>query len=818
MSINPVTQYPGKVAPATPDNPFGTARNITIPGDGTGTPWESALLKDEWALHHAMLLNAGMEPNGTPDSAENSQLFKAAKASIGNGANLLSNHNFIIASPDDSQPPPDATPRSYPPGFQIFSGVFANETTGITDLTYINGRASFTAGDFYIPQANSKELENITEFVASVADFDGKPRARGVSYALVGDEYRVTVGVDALEDESANETLLGSVKFEQGSVATGHEVGSVGLFDIYNTSQLKVDSVSEAKSLNAPAGAKIITSSYRNLFPSDTFGAAEYKKMTLADFGSTPDEYGDHTCDDGNVLKLVRKNPEVSQFGAWDNDPSKDSTEFFNAARLAAGTEQSVDFAYSTYYVNVTNWNKAINGNGASIRRFDGSTEFAFNFSSFAPNWNFKQVINVEFDGVDKSHVAAAIGYETDAVAGRWAFLGCRFLNGLYNVRKYSGNIGNRFINCRLGAGIHNFWAEDSSGTVMHTGADYWEGCHIDGFTVVGVYYKDGTLGYGQHTFNNVIFEEGPGNALVIRNTNVAGEVTYVPPRLESVWFEQSATGPDVELDDLGLLPPVNFWSIGIKGMSLDNGILNNSRIQNSNLSLSNMRLDNASTGVSGDIDIDKDSVVTCDNAIADTPGSIRCEVSSFQHTSRFGTIAAGGFTCFTPTRNTITANGFGSIRNTNSYNQSSSINVPGSISVPSIPVTPGFLGDAVHSITIAPGETSFIGGNSNIPSGELFIATINVRMTSGDQDDCNSRWAGDSGSLGAILIDRHSPTLWRCSMAAGKSAGQVNVRASFTNTSASPITIEVADVQVVSFTTERALISYINGRMFTQI
>lgn len=152
--------------------------------------------------------------------------YKSIKSSVGNGTNLLSNHNFLIASPDDSQPSPDATPRSYPPGFQIFSGVFANETIGITNLTYIDGRVSFSGGDFYIPRANSKELENITEFVASVADFDGKPRTRGVSYALVGDEYRVTVGVDALEDEYANETLLGSVKFEQGSVATGHEAGA----------------------------------------------------------------------------------------------------------------------------------------------------------------------------------------------------------------------------------------------------------------------------------------------------------------------------------------------------------------------------------------------------------------------------------------------------------------------------------------------------------------------------------------------------------------------------------------------------------------
>lgn len=138
--------------------------------------------------------------------------------------NLLSNHNFLVQTPDDSQPRPSATPTSYPPGYQIFSGVFANETTGISNLTYIDGRVSFSGGDLYFAVPNTGGLERLTEFAASVADFDGKPRTRGVSFALVGDEYRVTVGVDALEDESANATPLGSVKFEQGSVATGHEV------------------------------------------------------------------------------------------------------------------------------------------------------------------------------------------------------------------------------------------------------------------------------------------------------------------------------------------------------------------------------------------------------------------------------------------------------------------------------------------------------------------------------------------------------------------------------------------------------------------
>jgi hypothetical protein len=223
MSLSPNEKFPGatEADPNYKDSKFKDNNPSTT---NNGTPLKAIDRNEQLALQEAVMNAAGFDYNGVVDTPQNSQMFAAYKAALSNGANLLSNHNFIIASPDDSQPAPSATPTSYPPGYEIFSGVFANETTGILNLTYIDGRVSFSGGDFYIPRANSKELENITEFVASVADFDGKPRTRGVSYALVGDEYRVTVGVDALEDESATLTPLGSVKFERGSVATGHEV------------------------------------------------------------------------------------------------------------------------------------------------------------------------------------------------------------------------------------------------------------------------------------------------------------------------------------------------------------------------------------------------------------------------------------------------------------------------------------------------------------------------------------------------------------------------------------------------------------------
>lgn len=77
MAINPETQYPGKIAPSTPEYPYGAARNITVPGDGTGTPWEAAIVNDTLGFHQALLSEAGVVPTGTPEKATESQYLEA---------------------------------------------------------------------------------------------------------------------------------------------------------------------------------------------------------------------------------------------------------------------------------------------------------------------------------------------------------------------------------------------------------------------------------------------------------------------------------------------------------------------------------------------------------------------------------------------------------------------------------------------------------------------------------------------------------------------------------------------------------------------
>ena len=80
MAINPETQYPGKIAPSSASYPYGQARNVTVPGDGTGTPWEAALVNDLFGFLQAMLTEGSVVPSGTPETATASQYLTALKA------------------------------------------------------------------------------------------------------------------------------------------------------------------------------------------------------------------------------------------------------------------------------------------------------------------------------------------------------------------------------------------------------------------------------------------------------------------------------------------------------------------------------------------------------------------------------------------------------------------------------------------------------------------------------------------------------------------------------------------------------------------
>lgn len=80
MAINPSASFPGKIEAPSSEYPYGKARNVTSPGDGTGTPWVANLVNDIFGLFQSLLTEAAIVPSGDPDEVGASQLFNAMTA------------------------------------------------------------------------------------------------------------------------------------------------------------------------------------------------------------------------------------------------------------------------------------------------------------------------------------------------------------------------------------------------------------------------------------------------------------------------------------------------------------------------------------------------------------------------------------------------------------------------------------------------------------------------------------------------------------------------------------------------------------------
>jgi len=80
MALKPNELFIGKITDPSAAYPLGSARNVTTPGDGTGTPLVAALLNDIFGFQQSLLAAAGITANGDPDSVTNPQYKNAILA------------------------------------------------------------------------------------------------------------------------------------------------------------------------------------------------------------------------------------------------------------------------------------------------------------------------------------------------------------------------------------------------------------------------------------------------------------------------------------------------------------------------------------------------------------------------------------------------------------------------------------------------------------------------------------------------------------------------------------------------------------------
>jgi hypothetical protein len=108
MAIDPANQFPGQINPSSPAYPYGSAKDVTIPLDGTGTPFTAALINDTFGFQQALLQEANIFPTGAPDQVGASQYLDALDAIIA-AAILVAKQNLnpvgtIYTSKDPTDP------------------------------------------------------------------------------------------------------------------------------------------------------------------------------------------------------------------------------------------------------------------------------------------------------------------------------------------------------------------------------------------------------------------------------------------------------------------------------------------------------------------------------------------------------------------------------------------------------------------------------------------------------------------------------------------------------------------------------------------
>jgi len=97
MAIIPHQLYTGKINAPNALYPLGSARNVSAPEAGDGTPLLANWVNDIWGLLQYLLSSAGIEANGTPDSAGNHQYFNALEVVINDLINTRFNQNSNVA-------------------------------------------------------------------------------------------------------------------------------------------------------------------------------------------------------------------------------------------------------------------------------------------------------------------------------------------------------------------------------------------------------------------------------------------------------------------------------------------------------------------------------------------------------------------------------------------------------------------------------------------------------------------------------------------------------------------------------------------------
>ena len=110
MALKLDTRFPGQSTAGNANYPQGSARDVSAPGANNGTPLVADLVNDIYGLLQRLLDEAGIVPNGLPDTVPDSDyfdaldtLFSAAGLAPGVAALIVAQRNTWTKAQDVAQ-------------------------------------------------------------------------------------------------------------------------------------------------------------------------------------------------------------------------------------------------------------------------------------------------------------------------------------------------------------------------------------------------------------------------------------------------------------------------------------------------------------------------------------------------------------------------------------------------------------------------------------------------------------------------------------------------------------------------------------------
>jgi len=186
--------------------PNAASNNITVSGDGTGTPFEKNWLNNIWGGFQKVLDLAGLTPDGSIETGSGSQFVDALKLSFGYPGEIVPLHVFV-----------DPATLSPAPRLILLEGqgVLRTNYTALDAAVYVGDSNNATYPAYYHADDSAGTSRNTAGIYLILPDMRG--------YTLRGLDVAAAIDPDGATRKLAD-TQAAEVESHQHSVTSGQPV------------------------------------------------------------------------------------------------------------------------------------------------------------------------------------------------------------------------------------------------------------------------------------------------------------------------------------------------------------------------------------------------------------------------------------------------------------------------------------------------------------------------------------------------------------------------------------------------------------------